>query len=181
MRYKRLYYVKIALWAIAIIFFLGCGEKAKGKANEKIEETVSVSENETKTGKPSLMLPDFSLTGLDGKQYRLTDYVGGKPVLLVFWTTRCRYCIQEIPTLNKMFAEDKDNLEILSIDIYEPPSMVRRTVESKGIKYPVLIDQKGATAKAYRVRGVPTFVVIGTDGGMRYYGHDLAQAKKKIG
>ena len=59
--------------------------------------------------------------------------------------------------------------------------MVRRMVESKGIKYPVLIDQKGETAKAYRVRGVPTFVVLGTDGGMRYYGHDLAQAKKKIG
>lgn len=179
--HDRFYYFKIALWAIMIIFFLGCGENAKGKANENPKGVVNTGGNKIKSDKPNLMLPDFSLSDLDGKQYRLADYVGKKPVLLVFWTTGCHFCVKEIPALNELFVKDRDNLELLSIDIYEPTSMVRSMVENKGIKYPVLLDKNGDTARAYRVRGVPTFVVIGIDGGMLYYGPELSQATKKIG
>lgn len=172
MRIKKGYFLKIAFWAALVILFIGCGENAKGK-DEKEARGIKTQSR--------MKLPDFSLIDLDGKNYQFIDYVGKKPILLAFWTTRCRFCTREIPRLNKIFTDRQDDLEFLSINLYEPPGMVRHFAKSKGIKYPVLLDQKGVTSNAYRIQGVPTFVVVDLAGGMRYFGHDLTQAMNSIG
>lgn len=171
--------LKIAVFLLVFALFWGCGEKAKsGDINEAKEQEKNVMQE--KSAKRDAMLPDFVLPDLAGKEHRLAEHIGKKTVLLVFWTTGCRYCVAEIPRLNKMFEELKDDLDILSINIFEPQSMVEHMVKSKGIKYPVLLDKRGDTARDYRVRGVPTMVLIDREGQMGYYGHDLSEAIKKI-
>ena len=46
-------------------------------------------------GKPA---PDFSLTDLNDKQYRLSDF-RGKVVSLNFWATWCKPCREEMPSM----------------------------------------------------------------------------------
>ncbi len=64
--------------------------------------------------------PDFTLTDLDGKQHRLSDY-RGKNVMLIFWATWCKPCIIEIPhlvELRHIIGEDK--LAMLAISHIGP-------------------------------------------------------------
>ena len=65
-------------------------------------------------GKPA---PDFSLSDLDDKPYRLSEF-RGKVVFLNFWATWCKPCREEMPSmeiLNKNF--EKDGLVILAVSI----------------------------------------------------------------
>ncbi len=179
MRYKGNYYFKMALVVIILGLFFACGEGTRGGTAKESGKKVTWKDY-MEAGKGRLMLPDFSLQDLEGKEHRLVDYVGKKPVLLVFWTTSCPYCIKEIPDLNNIFVNRADDLELLSINITEPERMVKRLVKSRGVKYPVLLDLQGKTARSYQVRGVTTIIVIDMKGGMGYYGHSLPEAMKKI-
>jgi peroxiredoxin len=181
MRSIRRYFLLTALVSIVLVLSFGCEENTKAR-DIKESDTQSTNKDVLHKGskKSPLMLPDFFLSDLEGKQYRLSDYVGEKPVLLVFWTTGCPVCITGIPALNKIFLTRSKDLELISINILESKRAVNRLVEAKGIKYPVLLDPHGITAKNYRIRGVPTFIVIDLKGSMGYYGHDSSEAMRKI-
>src|SRR4030065_1230721 len=58
--------------------------------------------------------PAFSLKGLDGKPIALSDF-RGKPVLLIFWATRCTSCKEELPILEKFSVGKRDQLALLLI------------------------------------------------------------------
>lgn len=181
MRSRKKYFLRMVLVSIILVLFFGCEEKTRARdVNESGTKVTNKRGLHKGIEKSSLMLPDFFLNDLEGKEYRLSDYVGEKPVLLVFWTTGCPVCIAGIPNLNKIFLNRSKDLELMSINILEPQRMVRRLVEARGVKYPVLLDPHGVTAKAYRIRGVPTFIVIDLKGSMGYYGHDLSEAMMKI-
>ena len=65
--------------------------------------------------------PDFTVTDIDGKTHKLSDY-RGKEVVLIFWGTWCPNCLREIPSfvqLRKDFPEKE--LAILAIS-YELPN-----------------------------------------------------------
>ena len=54
--------------------------------------------------------------------------------------------------------------KVLLVDISEPRELVAQAVASRGYRAQVLLDPKGQTADAYRVRGTPTSYLIGRDG-----------------
>lgn len=45
---------------------------------------------------------------------------------------------------------------------------VERFVASRGLTFTVLLDQQGAVAAAYRIRAIPTLVLIDHRGNIRY-------------
>ena len=73
------------------------------------------------SGKPRLgkgaAAPDFSLPGLDGKMITLADYKG-KVVFLNIWATWCPPCVQEMPSMEKLYQElNGEGFEILAVSI----------------------------------------------------------------
>src|SRR4051794_25828149 len=64
--------------------------------------------------KEPLNLPAFTLTDLDGKTMRSTDW-HGKVVLLNFWATWCGPCRAEIPDLVALQDKYRDELVIVGI------------------------------------------------------------------
>lgn len=50
-------------------------------------------------------------------------------------------------------------------------STIEPWIDSKGAEYPIFIDDGGATARAYGVRGIPHCALIGPDGKIAYKGH----------
>ncbi len=52
--------------------------------------------------------PNFTLPGLDGKMANLADYKG-EVVLLNIWATWCPPCVEEMPSMEKLYQELKEN------------------------------------------------------------------------
>lgn len=117
-------------------------------------------------GRPA---PDFALSDLNDKPYRLSDF-RGKVVFLNFWATWCKPCREEMPSmeiLNKNF--EKDGLVILavSIDRVTTTKEIPPFVKGLNLTFPVLIDSWGKTDKPYKRMGVPETFIIDQEGIIR--------------
>jgi peroxiredoxin len=63
-----------------------------------------------------------------------------------------------IEALHREFRER--GLAILAINLGEPRAQVSPWVAVRGLTFPVLLDERGAVASAYRVRATPTVVLV---------------------
>jgi peroxiredoxin len=117
-------------------------------------------------GKPA---PDFTLTDLDDKPYRLSDF-RGKVVFLNFWATWCAPCRDEMPSMEVLYRNfEKDGLVVLavSIDRVTTTKDIPPFVKSMNLTFPVLIDSWGKTDKPYKRMGVPETFIIDQQGVIR--------------
>jgi peroxiredoxin len=107
--------------------------------------------------------PDFTLKDIQGEKFTLKDQ-RGKPVLLVFGTTWCPSCREEIPHLKDIYAQYAKK-GLIYVDKYELP-------------YRLLLDENGDVAKTYGIRGVPSLILLDKDGmivgGQRFIDQTLA-------
>ncbi len=112
--------------------------------------------------------PAFTLKTLrEGKDVSL-ESMKGKVVVLDFWATWCAPCVAGLPTVDKVTTEFKDKgVLFYAVDLQEGAEKVRAFVDKKGWTFPVLMDLKGESARAYRVSGIPHSVIIGADGKIR--------------
>ncbi|PKL34530.1 MAG: TlpA family protein disulfide reductase [Spirochaetae bacterium HGW-Spirochaetae-10] len=107
--------------------------------------------------------PDFTLSALDGRTYRLSE-LRGKVVVVNFWATWCLPCKVEIPILKSLHSElENDGLVILGLT-QESAAQVMSFVQEHEMNYPVVIDDRSEAADAYGIRGYPTVVVVDRDG-----------------
>ncbi len=109
--------------------------------------------------------PDFVLRDLKDQRFRLSDFKGKNPVLIIFTATWCTFCKDEIPRfkfIHETYA--KRGLEIVNIDIQESKERVARFTAKYGIPYRVLLDEDGIVSGIYGIRGVPSMVLVGPDG-----------------
>ncbi|HHE04557.1 MAG TPA: TlpA family protein disulfide reductase, partial [candidate division WOR-3 bacterium] len=76
-------------------------------------------EKRRKGNKLNIPAPDFTLRTLSGKEMKLSSF-RGKVVELNFWATWCGPCRYEMPSMEKLYKEFKDDgLEILAINLGE--------------------------------------------------------------
>jgi peroxiredoxin len=108
--------------------------------------------------------PDFTLTDLAGKKQRLKDYTG-RPVLLIFSTTWCPACVEELPRLKELHRKYAPRgLSMLNINIMESNRKAESFARKHQLPYPTLLDSQGDVANIYRIRGVPSLVLINREG-----------------
>ncbi len=106
---------------------------------------------------------DFTLTDLEGKTWSL-QALHGKVVLVNFWATWCPPCRKEMPDLDKLYQEFKDQgLLILAISD-EEISKVQPFIAEHHYTYPILLDPGSKVHKLFVVEGIPKSFVYGRDG-----------------
>jgi peroxiredoxin len=117
-------------------------------------------------GRPS---PDFSLEGLDGKPFKLSENKG-KVVVVDLWATWCGPCVKSLPDLQKL-SEDKSlasrGLVVVAPNVGEDKPTIKEFIEKNKYTLTVLVDEKTTLANALGVSGIPTKLVIGRDGIIR--------------
>jgi thiol-disulfide isomerase/thioredoxin len=119
----------------------------------------------------------FTLKDVSGKDVSLNAYKG-KVLMINFWATWCAPCKIEIPGLKELYARyRRQGLEIVGIDVDEPPSTIQPYLREMQMNYPVLIGQGREDVKESLgpLAGVPTTVVIDRNGAVcqRYVGFVL--------
>jgi peroxiredoxin len=112
--------------------------------------------------------PPLELSDLDGKTHRLADY-RGRAVLVNFWATWCEPCRAEMPSFERLRAElESQRVTVLAVNLAEPEGRIRRFLDTMPVRYPVLLDRDGSTARAWQARVLPATYVIAPDGKIRY-------------
>jgi peroxiredoxin len=109
--------------------------------------------------------PDFVLRDLHGRKFRLSDFRGKQPILIIFSATWCTFCREEIPHfkfIHETYA--KRGLAIVNIDIQESKEKVAKFTARYGLPYRVLLDENGDVANIYDIRGVPSMVLVDPNG-----------------
>ncbi|MCA1556695.1 MAG: TlpA family protein disulfide reductase [Acidobacteria bacterium] len=109
-----------------------------------------------------------TMTTLDGKQLKLSDYEG-KVVILNVWATWCGPCRKEIPDFIKIQEDYKGRgVEVLGVtseDERNTAEAVREFVKEYKINYKVVwVDQEGWGAFLLPTGSIPQTYVIGQNG-----------------
>ena len=121
------------------------------------------------SGKPrfekGVPAPNFTLPDLNGKMVSLTDYKGNV-VLLNIWATWCPPCVEEMPSMEKLHQELKDEgfkILAVSIDVSGAEAVIPFMKKHK-LGFSALTDTTGAIKNLYQTIGVPESFIIDKDG-----------------
>ena len=121
--------------------------------------------------------PDFYLPNEEDETKTLSDYKG-KYVLLDFWATWCKPCIQEIPYLSKAKQHFKnDNFEIISICVDKntdiQKSIWKNTLAKHNTNWTQLYEGGENTLRSYKIKGFPTLILVNPQGIIVEIGNSL--------
>jgi thiol-disulfide isomerase/thioredoxin len=110
--------------------------------------------------------PDFTLKTPDGEEYTLSK-LKGNAVLVNLWATWCPPCRAEMPAIEKMHQEYKDQgLIVLAVDMtyQDNPADVVPFIQEYGLTFPVLLDETGTVGSSYQLRSLPSSYFIDRTG-----------------
>ncbi len=114
--------------------------------------------------------PDWELQSGEGKTVRLKD-LRGNVVLIDFWATWCGPCKMAMPGVQKVHEHFKDQkVKVFGISTWENGDKVNdpiKYMKDQEFTYGLLVEGDDV-AKAYKVRGIPTFYLVDKDGKIAY-------------
>lgn len=155
---KRSINSKSILLIFLILFFVGIMVLLQTKSFHINQAGTPV------TGK-GVPAPNFTLPDLDGNTVSLAAY-RGKVVLLNIWATWCKPCVEEMPSLEKLHQELKnEDFIILAVSIDEAGAgVVRPFMKKHRLSFSALTDIAGVTKNLFQLTGVPESFIIDKEG-----------------
>jgi cytochrome c biogenesis protein CcmG/thiol:disulfide interchange protein DsbE len=112
------------------------------------------------------LAPDFSLPTASGETIRLSD-LRGKAVLVNLWATWCPPCRAEMPAIEKVYNEYKEEgLVVLAVNMtyQDTASAVMPFAQEHGLTFPILLDESAIVGRAYQLRSLPSSFFITREG-----------------
>jgi cytochrome c biogenesis protein CcmG, thiol:disulfide interchange protein DsbE len=99
--------------------------------------------------------PPFALKAVGtGQTIDLTQHLG-KPLVLNFWATWCRPCWDEHPTLTESAQMMGERVQFIGVVFQDDEKKILDFLRQRGSAYPTVVDDRGKTAIAYGIGGVP--------------------------
>lgn len=139
--------------------------------NEVKEENVIEAENKTdeEISKEDTKIKAINFTVYDenNNEVKLEDYIG-KPIVINYWATWCGYCVKEMPTFNKVYEEEKDEVVFMMINatdgVSETVDKAKKFIKENNFQFPVYYDIKEEVGYQYGIYSLPTTIFINKKG-----------------
>jgi len=112
------------------------------------------------------LAPEFTLAAPKGEKITLSE-LKGQAVLINIWATWCGPCREEMPTIEKIYEEYKDQgLVVLGVNSTFQDNQVGIVpfLEEYNITFPVVLDETGEVARKYDLRSLPSSFFVNRDG-----------------
>jgi thiol-disulfide isomerase/thioredoxin len=111
-------------------------------------------------------MPTFTANNLNGENVQVGGT--GVPYVLNFWATWCPPCKAELPELNEFANAHTEDVQFYAINIEESGNTITDFLQNNGYSLPVLLDADGSISQEFRVRAVPTTIIVDSQGVIRY-------------
>ncbi|MFA6582802.1 MAG: TlpA disulfide reductase family protein [Elusimicrobiaceae bacterium] len=112
--------------------------------------------------------PAFRVASESGKAVTIADYKN-KVLLLFFWMPGCSACEASFPAVNRIFSQH-DGVLCSVLGVVSGAALddnLKAYADKFSFTFPLAADLKYEAARAYKVRGFPTFVLIDKKGKVR--------------
>ncbi|HEY1269889.1 MAG TPA: TlpA disulfide reductase family protein [Candidatus Binatia bacterium] len=114
--------------------------------------------------KKDIAAPDFTLADPAGRRVSLKDF-HGKVVFLNFWATWCGPCRDEMPMMEALHREFKDQgLAVIAVNFEEDKQSVRSFFDELGLTFHALLDPDGKVSERYNAISLPLTYIIDRNG-----------------
>lgn len=121
----------------------------------------------TPVGKP-MPAPALQLEGLNTQTFSLRER-RGQVVLVNFWATWCRPCVDEIPSLHRLREKiDNPEFEIITVNVGEEQERIAKFIKKVPVELPLLMDYEGIVSNAWRVYVYPSSYLVDKNGQISY-------------
>ena len=147
----RYFFLIIAVICFASMFMIGCTSDKKGPTLKRGER-----------------VPDITFASTEGGAFSLPADTAGKLTVILFWSEGCNYCKKEMPFIQPVYEKYKDSaFEFLAV--HAGPGMEASVAikKSMGLTFPMVVDEKFRSKKAYGVRAVPSMYVLDAEGKLK--------------
>ncbi|MDR0579905.1 MAG: TlpA family protein disulfide reductase [Campylobacteraceae bacterium] len=107
--------------------------------------------------------PEISAKDINGKSVKLDEFKD-KVIVIRFWEKGCHHCMMEMPKLQELQDEYKDDLAVIGINSYNSIEDIKAFQNEYKIDFALLKDDLDISKKRYGVVVVPTMFIINKDG-----------------
>lgn len=147
---------RFAALLIVIVLLVACS----GESTPEAKGTLSSDSGNTKE---SASFPFMGVAELD--TYLAAN--SGKPTMVLFWTTWCPSCKQEIPEMELLNKSHGDKMNIITISLDEKVAALDKFFEKGMLDLPVYVGDQ-AIAEKFNVSAIPTLVIFNKEGKMTF-------------
>lgn len=136
------------------------------KSDSGLDKTLKAAQLHPYVGnkKPQKLI----LNKLSGKTFNLED-TPGQVVLVNFWATWCRPCVEEIPSLSRLVDRMKDRpFKVVAVNIGESSADIEQFVKLIPVNFDILLDRDGDAVRDWKVYAYPSNFLIDRDGHIQY-------------
>lgn len=89
----------------------------------------------------------------------------GQWLVINYWATWCKPCIEEIPELNQLAIDHRDSIAVLGVNFdNQQGEKLTASIAKLGIAFPVLLRDPAPTLAFQRPSVLPTTVLIAPSG-----------------
>ncbi len=108
--------------------------------------------------------PNFKIETLNSDNMFHLEETNGTIRIVNFWASWCSPCVEELPVLQNMQEEYKDqNIKVLLVNLNETEKAINLFLDTNSIDLPIYLD-KGEVADMYNVTQYPTSFLISEEG-----------------
>ena len=144
--------------------------KAKSSQSSESETDTDTTEEE------KIEALDFTLYDQYGKEHKLSDY-RGKKIFLNFWATWCPPCRGEMPHIEELYKEYKENSkDVIILGVASPnvgkegdQQYIEDFLKENNYTFPVVFDDGGMLSYQYGFTSLPSTLIIDEEGYITKY------------
>lgn len=112
--------------------------------------------------------PVLKLKNYHDKNYTL-EQQRGRVVLINFWASWCKPCVQEIPSLHRLRDRVQDPaFDIVTVNVGEDHQRITKFLQRVPIELPLLLDVDNRVASEWKIYVYPSSYLVDHRGDIRY-------------